>query len=79
MSIMFLGVLLNYAVYKYDSMRRFDDTKVITSLEEHFYSDDFRVKGTKGAFQVAFGLVDYGGDGHKGDFSPYGQIKARLF
>ena len=47
---MFLGVLLNYAVYKYDSMRRFNDTNITTSLEEHFYKDDFIVKGAKGAF-----------------------------
>ena len=50
LSIIFLGLLLNYTVYKFDNMRRFNDTNILTSQQENFYSDDFIVKGEKGSF-----------------------------
>ena len=49
-SIIYIGVLLNYLVYKYDSMIKFNDTNISQSVEEHYFSDDYIVKGTKGSF-----------------------------
>ena len=50
LSIIYIGVLLNYLVYKYDSMIKFTDTNILQSVEEHYFPDDYIVKGTKGSF-----------------------------
>ena len=50
LSILFFGTLLNYTVYKFDNMRKFDDTNIMMSQQENFFSDEFIVKGTKGSF-----------------------------
>ena len=50
LSIIFLGMLVNYTIYKFDNMRQFNDTNITTSQQENFYSDDHIVRGAKGAF-----------------------------
>ena len=50
LTIIYIGVLLNYLVYKYDSMLRFNDTNITQSMQEHFFPDNFKVKGAKEGF-----------------------------
>ena len=50
LSIIFLGMLVNYTIYKFDNMRQFNDTNITTSQQENFYSDEFIVRGAKGSF-----------------------------
>ena len=77
LSIIFLAVLLNYTVYKFESMKEYNDTNLFTSNQENYYSEDSILKGAKESFQLAFALVAYD-TSLEDDYSMYGQIKARL-
>ena len=35
---------------QYDSMIKFNDTNISQSVEEHYFPDDYIVKGKKGSF-----------------------------
>ena len=77
LSIIFLAVLLNYTVYKFNSMKDFNDTNLFTSHQENYFAEDAILKGGRDSFQLAFGLVAYDMS-LEGDYSQYGHINARL-
>ena len=45
LSIFFVGILLNYKIYKFNNMRQYNDTNITTSQQENFFSDEFIMKG----------------------------------
>ena len=50
------------------------------STQEGFYTDKKKFKGGRGSFNVAFALISYdeADQTWQGDFSEYGEVKARL-
>ena len=50
LSIIFLAVLLNYTVYKFNSMKDFNDTNLFTSHQENYFAEDTILKGGKDSF-----------------------------
>ena len=58
-------------------MMLYNDTNVMTSLQENFFDFNYEMKGAKDNFQLAFGLVTYG-DFLEEDYSAYGKIVAKL-
>ena len=58
-------------------MRLYNDTNIMTSIYESYYTDDFVFKGGKNGFMVAFGLITYTSESDS-DYSAYGEIRARL-
>ena len=66
-----------YCSFKYQSMMLYNDTNIMTSLEENWFDETYEMKGEKGNFQLAFGLVTYG-DFLEDDYSAYGKLVARM-
>ena len=50
LTLVFLTILVGYTVYKYNSMRLYNDTNIMTSVYESYYSDDFVFTAGKHAF-----------------------------
>ena len=55
--MIFLSTVIVYAIYKFENLKHFYDTNIKTSLQEHYFNSSYIIRGEKGQFQVAFGLV----------------------
>ena len=56
----------------------YEDTTVLISTRENHFTEKDVIKGGKGSFNVAFGLVSYDQADQDTDYSEYGQLRARL-
>ena len=76
-TIALVCLLMLYTVYKYNALIHYNDTNIMSSVYENYYTDENVFKGGKNGVNVAFGLIAYESDSDKG-FSQYGEIKAKL-
>ena len=55
----FFVVLILYTLFKYETLLMYNDTTVLISSQENYYTEKDVIKGGKDSFNVAFGLISY--------------------
>ena len=50
LTVFFITLMGLYTIYKYQIMVSYNDTNVMTSLEENYFDYDYAIKGQKGNF-----------------------------
>ena len=65
-TLTFFTILILFAIYKYIGLKDYNDTNIMNSIYESYYSDDDIFKGGKNELNVAFGLIVYDGESDSG-------------
>lgn len=59
LSMIFFIVLAMYTVFKFESLLKYNDTNIMLSQQENYFSEEDIFKGGENNFNVAFGLINY--------------------
>ena len=59
LSMIFFVVLAMYTVFKFESLLKYNDTNIMLSQQENYFSEEDIFKGGENNFNVAFGLINY--------------------
>ena len=78
LSIIFFVVLAMYTLFKFESLLKYNDTNIMLSSQENYFSEEDIFKGGKDKFNVAFGLIDYDLAEQEADYSEFGSLKVKL-
>ena len=73
-SVAFVVIMVLYTGAKVLAMSKYDDTSILISTQEGYYTDKEIFKGGRGSFNVAFALISFepGDTSLDGDYSDYG-------
>ena len=73
-SVSFVLIMLLYTSEKFRSLYQYNDTSILISTQEGYFTDEYVLKGGKGNFNVAFALITFepGDTSLDGDYSDYG-------
>ena len=59
LSVFFIVVLATYSAFKYNCLLMYNDSNIMISTQENYYTDHDIFIGGANSFNVAFGLISY--------------------
>ena len=72
-SVAFVVVMLLYTGEKFYALSKYNDTSILISTQEGFFTDKVSFPAGRGKFNVAFAFISFDGDDRlDGDYSDYG-------